>query len=265
MILDYSYWYFVKALPPHVCDSIVEIGLERMHAAKKTFGAHSIEATTGDWRQKDSDKIHPDATTVLDNTIESVTNRGQNLDDIYIRDSHVSWINEKWMYDLIWPFIHEANAKAGWNFQWDFTEDCQFTKYGTNQFYGWHADAGPKVYQHFDSAIHTYKLDKAGAPLKTSDGAHVPEEAHFTDNPNMLGKIRKLSVTISLSDPSMYDGGNLNFDLGPHRPDRYHECIEIRPQGSIIIFPSHVYHQVTPITRGTRYSLVAWNLGYPFK
>jgi predicted 2-oxoglutarate/Fe(II)-dependent dioxygenase YbiX len=65
--------------------------------------------------------------------------------------------------------------------------------------------------------------------------------------------------------PGIDEGGNLKFDLGPHRGDRYHECAEIRPRGSIIVFPSHVYHQVTPVTKGTRYSLVAWNLGYPFK
>ncbi|NBV29176.1 2OG-Fe(II) oxygenase, partial [bacterium] len=30
-------------------------------------------------------------------------------------------------------------------------------------------------------------------------------------------------------------------------------------------FPSHVYHQVTPVTRGTRYSLVLWAMGQPFR
>jgi predicted 2-oxoglutarate/Fe(II)-dependent dioxygenase YbiX len=26
-----------------------------------------------------------------------------------------------------------------------------------------------------------------------------------------------------------------------------------------------VWHRVQPVTKGTRYSLVVWNLGYPFK
>ena len=53
---------------------------------------------------------------------------------------------------------------------------------------------------------------------------------------------------------------------GPHASGkRFHEVEEIRPQGSIIVFPSYVYHQVTPVTRGTRYSLVLWSLGQPFK
>ena len=40
---------------------------------------------------------------------------------------------------------------------------------------------------------------------------------------------------------------------------------EILPKGSIVVFPSFVWHRVQPVTKGTRYSLVIWNLGYPFK
>jgi PKHD-type hydroxylase len=88
----------------------------------------------------------------------------------------------------------------------------------------------------------------------------------YTDNPNMVNKVRKISMTINLNAPGEYDGGNLKFDFGPHASGkRFHECEEIRPQGSIILFPSFVYHQVTPVTRGTRYSLVLWSLGWPFQ
>ena len=38
-----------------------------------------------------------------------------------------------------------------------------------------------------------------------------------------------------------------------------------KPRGSIIIFPSHLWHRVKPVTKGTRYSLVIWALGKPFK
>ena len=40
---------------------------------------------------------------------------------------------------------------------------------------------------------------------------------------------------------------------------------EILSKGSIIVFPSFVWHRVKPVTKGTRYSIVMWNLGYPFK
>ena len=75
-----------------------------------------------------------------------------------------------------------------------------------------------------------------------------------------------LKNTYTRDSEGSYKGGNLKFDFGPHsHGKRYHECVEIRPQGSVIVFPSYIYHQVTPVTEGTRYSLVMWTLGKPFK
>lgn len=62
---------------------------------------------------------------------------------------------------------------------------------------------------------------------------------------------RKLSLVLQLSDPDTYEGGELEF-LQFRRPD------EFRERGSIIVFPSYVRHRVTPVTEGTRYSLVSW-------
>ena len=263
MILNYSYYYFIKALPDSICDAIVEKGLECMSTARSQYGKSSVEATTGDWRALS--EMSGDAKIGADTTLEDATADGTPGDKIAVRDSEVSWLNDPWLFDTIWPFIHQANKEAGWNFDWDFTEDMQFTKYGLNQFYGWHADWGVDPYLEFDKNIHEYKYNKDGTPTLNMFGEHLPKDSHVTDNPNMIGKIRKLSVTVSLSDPNDYEGGNLKFDLGPHRPDRYQECTEIRPRGSIIVFPSHVYHQVTPVTSGTRYSLVNWSLGKPWK
>jgi PKHD-type hydroxylase len=44
-----------------------------------------------------------------------------------------------------------------------------------------------------------------------------------------------------------------------------YKCEEAKQIGSIVVFPSFVWHRVCPVTKGTRYSLVIWNLGYPFK
>ena len=49
------------------------------------------------------------------------------------------------------------------------------------------------------------------------------------------------------------------------RLSRIKECIEIRPKGSIVVFPSFVYLRVIPVTKGTRYSLVCWAVGDPFR
>ena len=76
-------------------------------------------------------------------------------------------------------------------------------------------------------------------------------------------------MTLSLTNPEEYEGGNLEFDF---RNDTDYEnsktskrlCTEIRPKGSMIVFPSFVWHRVTPVTRGLRQSLVMWSLGKPF-
>jgi PKHD-type hydroxylase len=87
------------------------------------------------------------------------------------------------------------------------------------------------------------------------------------NDPNTHGKIRKLSVTCSLSDPKDYKGGELEFDFRNKENGKpnIRKCMEILPQGSIVVFPSFVWHRVKPVIKGTRYSLVIWNLGYPFK
>lgn len=267
MILPYQYWYFKSALSNEVCDQILELGLNKLHDTIDKHGINSTMATTGDFKQKDSPvRKNSHTQQAMDNsTASELTSQGINIEDVYIRDSNVVFLSDRWLGELIWPYIHQANKSAGWNFEWDFTEDLQFTKYSVGQFYGWHADSAVYPYGEFRPDEHEHLLDSAGKELLDIDGHPLPKDSHLTTNPNMIGKIRKLSVTVSLNDPAMYDGGNLKFDYGPHAPgERYYECEEIRPRGSIIVFPSHLYHQVTPVTRGTRYSLVAWNLGKPF-
>ena len=54
------------------------------------------------------------------------------------RDSNIVWMNDKWIYKEIQPYIHQANINAGWNFEWDWSESCQFTKYKLNQYIYFH-------------------------------------------------------------------------------------------------------------------------------
>ena len=217
MNLKNYYYYFQSALSPKFCKEVIDYG--KQHQAEM--------AVTGGIERDDKKKDGKLSKRQINNLQKK-------------RKSDVVWMNDTWIYKEIHPYIHEANKQAGWNFQWDFSESCQFTKYGKGQFYGWHCDSWEKPY------------DKP-------------------DDPNSHGKIRKLSVTISLNDPSEYDGGNLQFDFrNQHDWERNKKkaiksCTEIRPRGSIIVFPSFVWHRVSPVTRGTRYSLVIWNLGYPFK
>jgi|TARA_R110000803_G_scaffold64018_3_gene124827 PKHD-type hydroxylase len=209
-----SYWYFKSALTPKFCDDIINYGL-----SKKL-----IRAETGNQQLLDKPKL----------------NKKQIKDLKKIRDSEIVWLDEPWIYREIHPYIHTANKNAGWNFEWDFSEPCQFTKYKNNQFYDWHVDSYEKP---FDNKDIKYRY----------------------------GKIRKLSVTCQLTDGSEYKGGELEFDFRDYNPNKRDEskhliqAKEVLPKGSIIVFPSNSWHRVKPITKGTRYSLVLWNLGYPFK
>ena len=233
-----------------------------MHEQKEKFGKEVVSGATSGWRQK---KEGVDEIPANYETTEALASKGINLEKTYIRDTDVTFLSNSELYDIVWPFIHDANKKANWNFDWDYTEDFQFGKYGPGQFYGWHTDSADRPFKKFDPEVDAIHKHQDGSPYLNQYGDPIPEDHNVTSNINMIGKIRKLSVTISLNDPNEYDGGDLQFDLGPHRADRYHSCTEIRPKGSVIVFPSHIYHQVTPITRGTRYSLVCWNLGAPFK
>ena len=78
-------------------------------------------------------------------------------------------------------------------------------------------------------------------------------------------------MTCQLTDGSEYKGGELEFDSRDYDPPMRNEAKhvmkakEILPKGSIIVFPSFVWHRVKPVTKGCRYSLVLWNVGDPFK
>ncbi len=209
MNLQNYYWAFESAIPSRLCDHIIQHGLSKSESM----------ARTGAYRE---DKK-------LSN--EEITDLKRK------RNSNITWLDDPWVYKELHPFIDKANKNAGWNFDWDFSEQCQFTKYKLNQYYDWHCDSWNRPYE----------------------------------KGNTKGKIRKLSMTCQLTDGSEYDGGELEFDFrqyDPHMRDEskhLQQAKEILPKGSIIVFPSFVWHRVKPVTKGVRYSLVMWNLGYPFK
>lgn len=256
MQVQNSYFWFKSALTPEQCKRIIDHGLNKLEQDKKA-GVDTSATTFGDNHKQ----ANPNAKPRADKTLEELTKETGKLPyelerERYVRDSEVAWFNDQWVYDMIHPFLREANDKAGWKYQWDFSESFQFTIYHPGGFYGWHADGN-------SDHLGKYKRYIPGVSPTTPDGKMLKG---YTDNSNMVNKVRKLSMTINLNAPGEYDGGNLKFDFGPHASGkRFHECEEIRPQGSIIVFPSFVYHQVTPVTRGTRYSLVLWSLGWPFQ
>lgn len=78
------------------------------------------------------------------------------------------------------------------------------------------------------------------------------------DSGMMTGQ-RKLSLTVQLSEPDDYEGGDLELCWGP-KPMKAN-----RDRSMMTVFPSWTLHRVTPVTKGTRYSLVAWVSGPQFR
>lgn len=75
---------------------------------------------------------------------------------------------------------------------------------------------------------------------------------------SVMASHRKLSMVVQLSDPDDYEGGEFEFNslmLGAPPQEK------LKKQGNVLIFPSFVLHRVTPVTKGTRYSLVTWMEG----
>jgi PKHD-type hydroxylase len=72
---------------------------------------------------------------------------------------------------------------------------------------------------------------------------------------------RKLTCVIQLTDPSEYEGGDLElFELS-----EYPNKDELRQQGTAIFFPSFIPHQAHPVTKGKRYSIAVWFEGDKWK
>ena len=151
-----------------------------------------------------------------------------HVNDLY-RKCNVAWVNEQWIFDLVSKYGQGANESAGWRYDLCGLEALQLTRYNEGEYYN---------------------------PHKDSLGSHN-NVILCSDSPHLNGYARKLSVVITLNDE--FEGGNLLFRDHPNHPE-----FESRA-GSIVVFPSFLTHEVTPVTRGTRYSLVCWFVGPPFR
>ena len=134
-----------------------------------------------------------------------------------VRDTKICWADSMSSLGLLlFNHILIANLKSGWNFDIEQMERVQIGEYSVGGFYDWHEDHS----------------------VTTRDGTNTQ---------------RKLSLSLFLSDPDTYEGGDLLLaDID--KPI-------IKKQGSIIVFPSSIKHTITPVTSGVRYSAVAWARG----
>jgi PKHD-type hydroxylase len=156
---------------------------------------------------------------------------GEELhEDLSIRSTKVSFINEVDLPHIWKTMLGYALHANKWAYGFDVVDisSCQYAVYdsSTMDFYDWHSDT------------------------------HLLDDSTFH---------RKITVIIQLSDPSEYKGGYLQFNDSYIQGHTEEYTDSLRKKGSVITFPSFVEHRVTPVTEGTRRSLVCWVEGPKFR
>ena len=147
----------------------------------------------------------------------------QGAYDTKKRITTISWIPFPAMPDM-YKMIERSMLQANRNhFGYEgmtLTEPGQFTEYPKGGFYDWHMDAD-------------------------ITGRYEPP-------------VRKISMTILLSNQSEFEGGDLEFMTEGNKPPNL-------IQGQAIFFNSMLRHRVAKVKKGVRRSLVMWFGGPPFK
>lgn len=144
----------------------------------------------------------------------TIFSRDNYKPDHSIRNTKVGFIDNKNIYKILNDYILEAN-RAVFNFDVNYLPPIQFGEYSEGSFYTWHHDINWQADSMYD---------------------------------------RKLSISVQLSDPSDYEGGDFEFQS-------IETPVKFRTQGSVLVFASHQVHRVTKVEKGVRNSLVGWMEG----
>jgi len=120
------------------------------------------------------------------------------------------------------------------------------------------------VYERVHRKIVTFNQSTWGFDLRMEETMQFVrydhnQKGHYDWHTDLMGSKRmdrKLSLSVQLSNPSDYEGGGLLL---------WPEVRVPRNQGCCVVFPSYILHKVTPVESGTRYSLVGWVQGPPFR
>jgi len=141
--------------------------------------------------------------------------------DTDIRRSKIFWLPKTDEFVEIYKLFQELISKCNKEFyQFHLTEITEHIQY--------------TVYNESDQGHYDWHIDMG------------PDKAH-----------RKLSLVCQLSEPSEYEGGELQINTGKI-------IVAEKEKGTVILFPSYLMHRVTPVTKGTRRSLVLWIEGPAF-
>lgn len=142
--------------------------------------------------------------------------------DNKVRQSSLVWLPESdelaWVHTRMVRLAADANNQLFHYVLDGFEEQLQMAAYGPGHYYDWHIDRG---------------------------------------RGNVAGR-RKLTLSVQLSEPDDYQGGELEINADGH------PFQAPREQGTAIAFGAATLHRVAPVVSGLRYSLVAWIHGPDF-
>src|SRR6056300_1632145 len=114
MMTEIQYWYFKSALTPEQCQQIIDAGESKIQERKEQ-GLSTFGYTHGDAQKQ----ALPNAKSLGDKTVQEVAEeQGIAPEEVikknYVRDSEIAFLDDTWIYDMIWPYLMEANKQAGW-------------------------------------------------------------------------------------------------------------------------------------------------------
>lgn len=131
-----------------------------------------------------------------------------------------------------------------------------------NNEFGWIYDKIAKTILSANSFYWNYDIDfiETVELLEYSFNPNEKFQSHYNKHSDFGPKMnkRKISYSALLSDPSDFQGGDFIFYLEK-------DIVLSKEQGQVILFPSFQFHSVSNVTQGTRWSLVTWISGRPFK
>lgn len=183
------------------------------------------------WKKILSDEVINDLTKMVENKYTfskgktGIAELGTSTDSYKTNNRNIAYIqpdgDSRWLYETLFPLAKQANEEVF----------------------------------HFDIDIVT---DPIHYVIYPEDGGHL--DWHMDVGAYGVN-CRKLAMTVQLSDPSDYEGGDFQIWLGGS--DGF--VTVPREKGDVVVFPTFLMHRVTPITRGERRCLVFWTGGRPFR
>lgn len=142
-------------------------------------------------------------------------------------------------------------------------KDNEFRPDQPNNDWNWLLNKISTIVNMINDKIYHFDIETNDGELKMIEyekGGHYTWHADF--NPGICS-LRKLVAIVQLTDPSEYEGGEVQFGIQDKHTKEWYSMNQLK--GSLTIFPTFLSHNVTPVTKGTRYVIQELFVGNHFK